>query len=328
MFDPTDSLEDLYDQLDQAFDALTPEALPLGWGPSPETSDDPIPHSQAPSCYSPTPFDVSFEFMAEPLLDVPEVAVVAAPPHNLIAAMHAQFSHIPALPHLLDAHDESPTRWRRQLTDLLPLLGPDYRNIKGTAHGKEGEDPPFNRLCTGIVNFVDSEKHSEIIRGWMATGFPDPALGGASVAYGDVPLEDILRGIETISLKDKEASASTSLLKAQRGLRDPSLPAYKRISEYGKAIEAVGRNMDNAFEIAQCITHCDPDGIPTGTDTTPGSGEPSFRFRLQSRNPQDKTALIDAFVAVAEEIERLHIECSGAPWFPKNNAERTAKTLR
>jgi hypothetical protein len=221
--------------------------------------------------------------------DVPEVVAVA-PPHNPIAAMHAQFSPIPALPHLLDTHDESPTRWRRQLTDLLTLLGPDYRNVKGTAHGKEGEDPPFNRLCTGIVNFVDSEKHSEIIRGWMATGFPDPA-GGASVVYGDVPLDDILRGIETISLKDKEASASTSLVKAQRGLRGPSLPAYKRISEYGKAIEAVGRNMDNAFEIAQCITHCDPDGIPTGTAATPGSGEPSFRFRLQSKNPQDKTAL-------------------------------------
>ena len=83
--------------------------------------------------------------------------------------------------------------------------------------------------------------------------------------------------------------------------------------------------MDNAFEISQCITHCDPDGIPTGNEQTPGSGEPSFRFRLQSRNPQDKTALIEAFVAVAEEIERLHIECSGAPWFPKYNADRNAK---
>ena len=255
--------------------------------------------------------------------DVPDVVAVE-PPHNLIAAMHAQFSPIPALPHLLDTHDESPTRWRRQLTDLLALLGPDYRDVTGTARGKAGEDPPFNRLCMGIVNFVDSEKHSEIIRGWMAHGFPDPN-GGKPDVYGDVPLEDILQGIETISLKDKEASASTSLLKAQRGLRDPSLPAYKRISEYAKAIEAVGRHMDNAFEIAQCITHCDPDGIPTGTATTPGSGEPSFRFRLQSKNPQDKTALIDAFVAVAEEIERLHIECSGAPWFPKYNAERIAK---
>ena len=120
----------------------------------------------------------------------------------------------------------------------------------------------------------------------MVNGFPDPN-GGAPEVYGDVPLEDILEGIETISLKDKEASASTSLLKAQRGLRDPSLPAYKRISEYAKAIEAVGRHMDNAFEIAQCITHCDPDGIPTGTATTPGSGEPSFRFRLQSKNRVD-----------------------------------------
>ena len=83
--------------------------------------------------------------------------------------------------------------------------------------------------------------------------------------------------------------------------------------------------MGNAFEIAQCITHYDPDGITTGTDSTLGSGEPSFRFRLQSRNPQDKTALIDAFVAVAEEIERLHTECSGASRFPKYNANRTAK---
>ena len=30
-------------------------------------------------------------------------------------------------------------------------------------------------------------------------------------------------------------------------------------------------------------------------------------------------------MAVAEEIERLHIECSGAPWFPKYNADRNAK---
>ena len=107
-----------------------------------------------------------------------------------------------------------------------------------------------------------------------------------------------------MSLKDKEASASTSLLKAQRGLRDPSLAAYKRITEYCKAIEAVGRNMGNAFEIAQCITHCDPDGMPTGTDQTPKSGELSFRFRLQSRNPQDKTALIDAFIAVTSRGDR------------------------
>ena len=86
--------------------------------------------------------------------------------------------------------------------------------------------------------------------------------------------------------------------------------------------------MGNAFEIAQCITHCDPDGVPTGNDQTPGIGEPSFRFRLQSRNPQDKTGLVDSFIAVAEEIERLYIECSGAPWFPigKYNAERTATT--
>ena len=66
-----------------------------------------------------------------PPQDVPEVAAVLAPPHNLIAAMHEQFSPIPALPHLLDTHDESPTRWRRQLTDLLPLLGPDYRDVNG-----------------------------------------------------------------------------------------------------------------------------------------------------------------------------------------------------
>ena len=151
------------------------------------------------------------------------------------------------------------------------------------------------------------------MRGWQQNGFPDPTVFGGAVNYDDVPLSDILKGVERISLKDKEASASTSLLKAQRGLRDPSLASYKRITEYCKAIEAVGRNMGNAFEIAQCITHCDPDGIPTGNDQTPGSGEPSFRFRLQSRNPQDKTALIDSFIAVAEEIERLHIECSGAP---------------
>ena len=54
-------------------------------------------------------------------------------------------------------------------------------------------------------------------------------------------------------------------------------------------------------------------------------GEPSFRFRIQNRRPTTKLALIDASVAVAEEIERLHFECAGAPWFPKYNAERTAK---
>ena len=136
--------------------------------------------------------------------------------------------------------------------------------------GTVANGTPFNRLCAGIVNFVDSEKSSEVIRGWMQDGFPDPPAYGGVVNYGDVPLSQILEGIERISLKDKEASASTSRLKAQRGLRDPPLASYmyKRITDYCKAVEAVGRNMGNAFEIAQCITHCDPDGIPTGNDQT------------------------------------------------------------
>ena len=261
--------------------------------------------------------------LPDPNLPIPVVAAVPSP--NALSAMQAQFNSIPALPHLLDTHTASPTRWRRQVEDTLHLLGPDWREIHGTAGGNDTSGIPFNRLCKGIVVFIDSEKISDIVRGWQHDGFPDPLAAGGVVNYDDVPLSDILLGVERISLKDKEASASTSLLKAQRGLRDPSLASYTRITEYCKAIEAVGRNMGNAFEIAQCITHCDPDGIPTGNDQTPGSGEPSFRFRLQSRNPQDKTALIDSFVAVAEEIERLHIECSGAPWFPKYNADRNAK---
>ena len=49
---------------------------------------------------------------------------------------------------------------------------------------------------------------------------------------------------------------STGLLKAQCGLRDPAKAAYTRITQYCKAIEAVGRNMDNAHEITLCIGTC------------------------------------------------------------------------
>ena len=162
---------------------------------------------------------------------MPAVAAVPAPP-DALAAMHAQFNPIPALPHLLDSHTASPTQCRRQVTDILPLLGPDWRGIQGTMLGTVANGTPFNWLCAGIVNFVDSEKSSEVIRGWMQDGFPDPPAYGGVVNYGDVPLSQILEGIERISLKDKEASASTSLLKAQHGLRDPSLASYKRITEH------------------------------------------------------------------------------------------------
>ena len=165
--------------------------------------------------------------MAElPDPNLPAVAAVPIPP-DALAAMHAQFNPIPALPHLLDSHTASPTQWRRQIIDLLPLLGPDWRDVHGTMLGTVANGVPFNRLCAGIVNFVDSEKSSEVIRGWMQDGFPDPTAFGGVINYGDVPLSIILEGIERISLKDKEASASTSLLKAQRGLRDPSLASYK-----------------------------------------------------------------------------------------------------
>ena len=83
--------------------------------------------------------------------------------------------------------------------------------------------------------------------------------------------------------------------------------------------------MDNAHEITLCIGACDPDGIPTGTGSTPESGEPSFRYRVQNRRPTNQLELVAAFIAVAEEIERLHIECARAPWFPKYNAGRLAK---
>ena len=188
--------------------------------------------------------------MAElPDSNVPNVAAVPAP--DALAAMHAQFNPIPALPHLLDTHTASPTQWRRQMIDILPFLGPDWRDPEGTMNGTDANGTPFNRLCAGIVNFLDSEKLSEVVRGWKQSGFPDPTAFGGVINYGDVPLSDILKGVERISLKDKEASASTSLLKAQRGLRDPSLASYKRITEYCKAIEAGGCNMGNAFEIAQ-----------------------------------------------------------------------------
>ena len=71
------TLEDLYAQLDQAFDALTLEAPPLGWGPSPEASGDPLPHFQDSLSYSPVP---DYDDMAElPDPNVPDVAAVPAP---------------------------------------------------------------------------------------------------------------------------------------------------------------------------------------------------------------------------------------------------------
>ena len=40
----------------------------------------------------------------------------------------------------------------------------------------------------------------------------------------------------------------------------------------------------------------------------------------------NKLELVADFIAVAEEIERLHIEFAGAPWFPKYNTERLDKS--
>ena len=117
-------------------------------------------------------------------------------------------------------------------------------------NGTVANGTPSNRLCAGIVNFLDSEKTSEVVRGWKQDGFPDATAFGGAIDYGDVPLSNFLSVIERITLKDREASTSTSLLRAQRGLRDPSLELYKRITKYCKAIEAVGHNMGNAFEIA------------------------------------------------------------------------------
>ena len=83
-------------QLDHAFDALTPEAPPLGWGPSPETSDDPLHHLQDSLSYLPVPY---YDDMAElPDPNFSDVAVVPAP--GALAAMHAQFNPIPAPPRL------------------------------------------------------------------------------------------------------------------------------------------------------------------------------------------------------------------------------------
>ena len=94
--------------------------------------------------------------------------------------------------------------------------------------------------------------------------------GAAAVERFGKPDNPLNRAGERVGIKFNTTRRVINTLKAHR------------LVEYCKAIEAVGRNMGNAFEIAQCITHCDPDGIPTGNDQTPGSGEPSFRFRLQS----------------------------------------------
>ena len=126
-------------------------------------------------------------------------------------------------PHLLDSHTASPTQWRRRITDILLLLGPDWRDPEGTMNGTVANGTPSNRLCAGILNFLDSEKTSEVVRGWKQDGFPDATAFGGAIDYGDVPLSNFLSVIERITLKDREASTSTSLLRAQRGLRDPSL---------------------------------------------------------------------------------------------------------
>ena len=92
--------------------------------------------------------------LPDPNLPVPDVAAVPAP--NALAAIHAQFNPIPALPHLLGTHTASPTQWRRQILDTLPLLAPDWREIEGTTSGNDTNGTPFNRLCRGIVVFIDS----------------------------------------------------------------------------------------------------------------------------------------------------------------------------
>ena len=77
---------------------------------------------------------------------------------------------------------------------------------------------PHDRLCAGIITLIDSEKLSDIVRGWVTTGLPDPDDPRIVSPYEDAPLQLILESIEKIALKDREASASTTLAKAAKGL--------------------------------------------------------------------------------------------------------------
>ena len=107
------------------------------------------------------------------------------------------------------------------------------------------------------------------------------------------------------------------------------MPPYDivRITEYCKVLEAVGRDASNAHEIQIAIGLFDAEGIPTGTGTNPSSyAEPPFRYRMTTRNPQTKMELIDMFLQTAEEIDRLHIESTTAPWFQAYMSTKRANT--
>ena len=130
----------------------------------------------------------------------------------------AQFGSIPAFPHVKDSHSSSPTTWQQNIIDMIPLLGAEWRSLDGTST-PAAEGSPYSRLCAGIVTIVDSEKFSAAIRGWIEHGLPDPD-DGHLMAYENASLAQILQSVVKIALKDKEASASTVLAKAAKGLRD------------------------------------------------------------------------------------------------------------
>ena len=129
---------------------------------------------------------------------------------------------IPAFPHLKDEHGASPKTWFRNLLDMLPLYGPDWNDPMGTSTAAS-PGSPHNRLCSGIVTLIDSEKLSDVVRGWKENGLPDIDDPVIINPYEDQPLLAILDGIVKIALKDKEARASTTLRQAGKSIQDISI---------------------------------------------------------------------------------------------------------
>ena len=188
---------------------------------------------------------------AIPLQDGPDPA---DPAHTVaLAAMTNYIGAILAFPHLKDAHGASPKKWFHSMLDMLPLCGPEWNNPMGTST-PTSPGSPHNCLCSEVATLIDSEKFSDVVRGWVATGLPDIDDPTIKAPYEDAPLMLILESVVKIALTDKEASASTTLTKSGKGVRDCSLPPYDRITEYCKALEAVGRDVSNAHEIQIAIS--------------------------------------------------------------------------
>ena len=77
------------------------------------------------------------------------------------------------------------------MKDILPLYGPEWNDPMGTSTAA-GPGSPHNRLCAGIVTLIDSEKLSDIVRGWVTAGLPDPDDPTTTSPYADAPLQLIV----------------------------------------------------------------------------------------------------------------------------------------